>query len=104
MAITTQNITDLIEKAIELCGVSDEDAIELVIQILTLLLNYFGAEDLAEEILEDLGNLANDLYEKAQTLVKSIVEDDLTAEERFALVEEAKEALAELTAKLAETE
>ncbi|MFP4098749.1 MAG: hypothetical protein ACLFP8_08920 [Alphaproteobacteria bacterium] len=57
MRVTTENIVEILEQVIELLNVSDDDEkIELAVDILTLVIDYIGAQRIVDTLDDALGN------------------------------------------------
>ncbi len=77
MAITTEIIIDTLKKVIEVLKIDDDEKIDLAIDILTLVINVIGAENITDAVEAGLENLMDYVSE-----LISGESSDLTAEER----------------------
>lgn len=77
MAVTTDNITKILEKVISVLKIEDENTSDLAIGILTLAINYIGAENIMGAMEDGLENT----FEYLSDLITG-ESSDLTAEER----------------------
>ena len=97
MGITTESITSMLEKVVELLELDDDAEVKvtLSLNIIKLIIDYIGAENIAEGIgegFEEIYNLANE-YINGLT-------SDLSTEERAAKLAETRTALDALFEKM----
>ena len=97
MNVTTETLINMLKKVIELLKIEENDRVELAINILTLLINYIGAQNIADAVEDGLESL----MERVSSLI--LGEGDLTAEERADLLAQTRTQLDEVFAKMAES-
>lgn len=96
MSITNDNMIEMLKKVVEVLQIEDDEKVDLAIDILTLIINYFGAENIMGAIGDGLDN-AMDFVSELVTGESS----DLSAEERLSKLEQTRNALDDLFEKMA---
>ena len=48
MDVTTDNITDMLKKVVDLLKIDDDEKIDLAIDLLTLIIDFIGAENVMD--------------------------------------------------------
>jgi|GEM_PF-2547460 len=77
MAVTTENITDMLRQVVELLKIDDDEKIDLAIDILTLVINFVGAKN----IVDVFENGVQNAFEGISELITG-ENADLTFEQR----------------------
>lgn len=63
MAVTTENITETLKSVVEILQIDDEEKIDLAVDILSLVINYIGAENVMLSIENGLENIIEGISE-----------------------------------------
>ena len=96
MAVTTDDITKMLENVIELLKIDDDEKIGLAIDILTLVINYIGAEN----IMEALGDGVKTALEHVSAFISG-ENSELSMAERTEALALTRRALDDLFEKMA---
>ncbi len=63
MNVTTENIVDMLRKVIELLKIDDDEKINLAIDILTLVINIVGAQNIVDTLEKGVENAFENISE-----------------------------------------
>ncbi len=95
MIVTTDNIIEMLRNVIELLKIDDDEKVDLAIDILTLVINFVGAQNIVDALEDGVESVLKNISE-----LVSGKNSDLTFEQRSKQLKLTRSKLDELFGKM----